>query len=36
LGGMTLSQTAVAMKLSEGTVKSRLSAALSKLRSVLE
>lgn len=36
LGGMTLSQTAAAMKLSQGTVKSRLSAALTKLRSVLE
>ncbi|MDB5289603.1 MAG: polymerase subunit sigma [Phycisphaerales bacterium] len=36
LGGLTLSQTASAMKLSQGTVKSRLSAALSKLRSVLE
>jgi RNA polymerase sigma-70 factor (ECF subfamily) len=36
LGGLTLSQTAAAMKLSQGTVKSRLNAALSKLRSVLE
>jgi RNA polymerase sigma-70 factor (ECF subfamily) len=36
LGGLTLSETAAAMKLSSGTVKSRLSAALVKLRSVLE
>jgi len=36
LGGLTLSQTATAMKISQGTVKSRLNAALSKLRSVLE
>jgi RNA polymerase sigma-70 factor (ECF subfamily) len=35
-GGLTLSQTASAMKISQGTVKSRLSAALDKLRSVLE
>jgi len=34
--GLTLSQTAAAMEISEGTVKSRLNAALNKLRSVLE
>jgi RNA polymerase sigma-70 factor (ECF subfamily) len=36
LGGLTLSETAAAMNLSPGTVKSRLNAALVKLRSVLE
>ncbi len=36
LGGLTLSETASAMKISQGTAKSRLNAALSKLRSVLE
>ena len=36
LGGLSLSETASVMKLSPGTVKSRLSAALSRLRSVLE
>jgi RNA polymerase sigma-70 factor (ECF subfamily) len=35
-GGLTLSQTAQAMDLSPGTVKSRLNAALTKLRSLLE
>ena len=35
-GGLSLRQTAQAMGISEGTVKSRLSAALKKLRSVLE
>ena len=35
-GGLTLKETATAMSLSEGTVKSRLHAALQKLRSVLE
>jgi RNA polymerase sigma-70 factor (ECF subfamily) len=35
-GGLTLSETAAAMNLSEGTVKSRLNAALHKLRSELE
>jgi RNA polymerase sigma-70 factor, ECF subfamily len=36
LGGLTLSQTAAAMHVREGTVKSRLNAALGQLRSVLE
>jgi RNA polymerase sigma-70 factor (ECF subfamily) len=36
VGGLTLGQTAAAMELSTGTVKSRLNAALNKLRSVLE
>jgi RNA polymerase sigma-70 factor, ECF subfamily len=36
LGGLTLSQTAAAMDVREGTVKSRLNAALGQLRSVLE
>ena len=36
VGGLTLGQTAAAMELSIGTVKSRLNAALNKLRSVLE
>ena len=36
VGGLTLGQTAAAMELSPGTVKSRLNAALNKLRSVLE
>lgn len=36
IGGLTLSQTASAMEISEGTAKSRLNAALNKLRSVLE
>jgi RNA polymerase sigma-70 factor (ECF subfamily) len=36
VGGLTLRQTAAAMEISEGTVKSRLHAALNKLRSVLE
>jgi RNA polymerase sigma-70 factor (ECF subfamily) len=35
-GGLTLRQTAAAMELSTGTVKSRLNAALNKLRSALE
>jgi RNA polymerase sigma-70 factor, ECF subfamily len=36
VGGLTLSQTAAAMEISRGTVKSRLNAALTKLRSVLQ
>jgi RNA polymerase sigma-70 factor (ECF subfamily) len=36
VGGLTLRQTAAAMAISEGTVKSRLNAALNQLRSVLE
>lgn len=36
VGGLSLSQTAVAMEISEGTVKSRLNTALNRLRSVLE
>jgi len=36
VGGLTLGQTATAMELSTGTVKSRLNTALNKLRSVLE
>jgi RNA polymerase sigma-70 factor, ECF subfamily len=36
VGGLTLSQTAAAMQISQGTVKSRLNAALTKLRSVLQ
>lgn len=36
VGGLTLRETAAAMNLSQGTVKSRLSAALVKLRSVME
>lgn len=36
VGGLTLGQTATAMELPPGTVKSRLNAALNKLRSVLE
>jgi RNA polymerase sigma-70 factor, ECF subfamily len=36
VGGLTLRQTAAAMQISEGTVKSRLNAALNRLRSVLE
>lgn len=36
VGGLSLSETAAAMNLSQGTVKSRLNAALAKLRSVLE
>jgi RNA polymerase sigma-70 factor, ECF subfamily len=36
VGGLTISQTATAMQISQGTVKSRLNAALTKLRSVLE
>jgi len=35
-GGLTLKETAAAMNISEGTVKSRLNAALLKLRSVLK
>lgn len=35
-GGLTIGETAAAMNLSEGTVKSRLNAALIKLRSALE
>jgi len=35
VGGLTLRQTAAAMEVSEGTVKSRLNAALGRLRSVL-
>lgn len=35
-GGLTLSETAQALGVSQGTVKSRLNAALAKLRSVLE
>ncbi|MBI3861054.1 MAG: RNA polymerase sigma factor [Planctomycetia bacterium] len=35
-GGLTIKETAEAMNLSEGTVKSRLNAALLKLRSALE
>jgi len=35
-GGLTIKETAAAMNISEGTVKSRLNAALVKLRSVLE
>jgi RNA polymerase sigma-70 factor (ECF subfamily) len=36
VGGLSLSQTAATMEISEGTVKSRLNAALKKLRGVLE
>jgi RNA polymerase sigma-70 factor (ECF subfamily) len=36
VGGLTLRQTAAAMEVSEGTVKSRLNAALGRLRSALE
>ncbi len=36
VGGLTLGQTEAAMELSPGTVKSRLNAALNKLRCVLE
>jgi RNA polymerase sigma-70 factor (ECF subfamily) len=36
VGGLTLRQTAAAMEISQGTVKSRLNAALNKLRSILE
>jgi RNA polymerase sigma-70 factor (ECF subfamily) len=36
LGGLTLSQTAAAMEVREGTVKSRLNTGLGQLRSVLE
>lgn len=36
VGGLTLRQTAAAMGLSQGTVKSRLNAALTKLRRALE
>ena len=36
VGGLTLSETAAAMEISPGTVKSRLNAALKKLRSALE
>ena len=35
-GGLTLRQTATALDIAEGTVKSRLNAALAKLRSVLQ
>jgi RNA polymerase sigma-70 factor (ECF subfamily) len=35
-GGLTLRETAAAMELSEGTVKSRLNAAINKLRSALQ
>lgn len=35
LGGLTIGQVAVAMNLAEGTVKSRLNAALTKLRGAL-
>jgi RNA polymerase sigma-70 factor (ECF subfamily) len=35
-GGLTLRQTAMALDVAEGTVKSRLNAALAKLRSVLQ
>jgi RNA polymerase sigma-70 factor (ECF subfamily) len=36
VGGMTISQIATAMELADGTIKSRLNAALTKLRSALE
>ena len=36
VGGLTLKQTAAAMEISGGTVKSRLNSALTRLRSVLE
>jgi RNA polymerase sigma-70 factor, ECF subfamily len=36
MSGLTIAETASAMKLSAGTVKSRLNAALNRLRSVLE
>ena len=36
VGGLTLKQTAAAMEISEGTVKSRLHSALNRLRSALE
>ena len=36
VGGLTLSETAAAMEIPEGTAKGRLNAALKKLRSVLE
>jgi RNA polymerase sigma-70 factor, ECF subfamily len=36
VGGLSLSQTAAAMGISEGTVKSRLSRAIDKLRSILQ
>jgi RNA polymerase sigma-70 factor, ECF subfamily len=36
VGGLSLSQTAAAMDISEGTVKSRLSRAIDRLRSVLQ
>ena len=35
-GGLTLRETAEALACSEGTVKSRLNAAITKLRSMLE
>jgi RNA polymerase sigma-70 factor (ECF subfamily) len=36
VGGLSIGETALAMDLAEGTVKSRLNAALTKLRSALE